>query len=95
MAWNALSYIYGILHYNSQGDSQGDSVFKIDRPQAVMKTEDRGHEGEYLYHGQEVERTMLGKNGKYLVMGLLDPHSLAYAIGRAIQAQGGQVIYSI
>ncbi len=31
----------------------------------------------------------------YLVMGLLDPDSIAYAIGRTIQRLGGKVIYTI
>lgn len=36
---------------------------------------------------------MAGKT--YLVMGLLDPQSIAYFIGKTIEAQGGKVIYSV
>jgi enoyl ACP reductase len=38
---------------------------------------------------------MIEANKTYLVMGLLDPDSLAYAIGKTIQAMGGKVIYTV
>jgi enoyl-[acyl-carrier-protein] reductase (NADH) len=39
---------------------------------------------------------MIIETGKtYLVMGLLDPDSLAYAIGRTIQSMGGNVVYTV
>lgn len=38
---------------------------------------------------------MIKKDGTYVVMGLLDANSIAYAIGRAIQRAGGNVIYTI
>ncbi len=38
---------------------------------------------------------MIESGKTYLVMGLLDPDSLAYAIGRTIQAMGGQVVYTV
>lgn len=38
---------------------------------------------------------MIEANKTYLVMGLLDPDSLAYAIGKTIQTMGGKVIYTV
>lgn len=38
---------------------------------------------------------MIERDKTYLVMGLLDPHSIAYAIGQAIERSGGKVIYTI
>lgn len=38
---------------------------------------------------------MIEAGKTYLVMGLLDPLSIAYYIGRTIQQQGGNVIYSV
>jgi len=38
---------------------------------------------------------MIERGKNYLVMGLLDPESIAYAIGRTIQALGGQVVYTV
>jgi len=38
---------------------------------------------------------MIETGKTYLVMGLLDPDSLAYAIGRTIQSMGGRVIYTV
>jgi enoyl ACP reductase len=38
---------------------------------------------------------MIEKGKTYLVMGLLDPHSIAYAIGRSIEQFGGKVIYTM
>ena len=38
---------------------------------------------------------MIEKGGTYLVMGLLDADSIAYAIGKTIQEQGGHVIYTV
>lgn len=37
---------------------------------------------------------MIEKGKTYVVMGLLDPDSIAYAIGRLIQQQGGRVVYT-
>jgi enoyl-[acyl-carrier protein] reductase I len=37
---------------------------------------------------------MIDSNKTYLVMGLLDAHSIAYAIGRTIERYGGKVIYT-
>ena len=39
--------------------------------------------------------SMIDKDRPYLVMGLLDPQSIAYFIGRTIQELGGKVIYSV
>ena len=38
---------------------------------------------------------MIERDKTYLVMGLLDTHSIAYAIGRTIEQFGGRVIYTI
>jgi meromycolic acid enoyl-[acyl-carrier-protein] reductase len=38
---------------------------------------------------------MIESGKTYVVMGLLDPDSLAYAIGKTIQAMGGDVIYTV
>jgi enoyl-[acyl-carrier-protein] reductase (NADH) len=38
---------------------------------------------------------MLEKGKTYVVMGLLDRHSIAYAIGRTLQQGGGRVIYTM
>ena len=38
---------------------------------------------------------MIDADKTYLVMGLLDPDSLAYAIGKTIQSMGGKVIYTV
>jgi enoyl ACP reductase len=38
---------------------------------------------------------MILQGGKYVVMGLFDPDSIAYAIGQAIIQQGGQVVYTM
>ncbi len=38
---------------------------------------------------------MIEKGKTYLVMGLLDPESLAYAIGKTIASMGGKVIYTV
>ena len=38
---------------------------------------------------------MIEQGRTYLVMGLLNPESIAYAIGRAIQRAGGKVVYTI
>lgn len=38
---------------------------------------------------------MIEKNATYVVMGLLDPDSIAYAIGSEIQHWGGRVIYTV
>jgi len=38
---------------------------------------------------------MIEADKTYLVMGLLDPDSLAYAIGTTIQKMGGKVIYTV
>ena len=38
---------------------------------------------------------MIETDKTYLVMGLLDPDSLAYSIGTSIQAMGGKVIYTV
>lgn len=38
---------------------------------------------------------MIEKGKTYLVMGLLDQHSIAYAIGRTLQHQGGRVVYAM
>jgi enoyl ACP reductase len=38
---------------------------------------------------------MIEQNKTYLVMGLLDPDSLAFTIGRTIQALGGRVIFTV
>ncbi len=38
---------------------------------------------------------MIEANKTYLVMGLLDPDSLAYAIGTTIESMGGKVIYTV
>jgi enoyl-[acyl-carrier protein] reductase I len=38
---------------------------------------------------------MIEAGKTYLVMGLLDPGSLAFAVGEAIRARGGKVIYTI
>ncbi len=38
---------------------------------------------------------MIEKNKTYVVMGLLDRHSIAYAIGRTIQQHGGRVVYTM
>ncbi|MEI6564765.1 MAG: SDR family oxidoreductase [bacterium] len=38
---------------------------------------------------------MIEQGKTYLVMGLLDPHSLAYFIGKTIERYGGKVIYSV
>lgn len=38
---------------------------------------------------------MIEPGKAYLVMGLLDPDSLAYVIGRTIQAMGGRVIFTV
>lgn len=38
---------------------------------------------------------MIESGKTYLVMGLLDPDSIAFAIGRAIEAHGGSVVYTM
>ena len=38
---------------------------------------------------------MIEAGRTYLVMGLLDPYSIAYAIGRTIERLGGKVIYTV
>lgn len=38
---------------------------------------------------------MIESNRTYLVMGLLDPDSLAYTIGRTIEDMGGRVIFTV
>lgn len=38
---------------------------------------------------------MIEKGKTYLVMGLLDPNSIAYFIGKTIESFGGKVIYSV
>ena len=38
---------------------------------------------------------MIKKNKKYLVMGLLDSHSIAYAIGEKIKSFGAEVVYTV
>ena len=38
---------------------------------------------------------MIERDRPYVVMGLLDTHSIAYAIGRAIERHGGRVIFTI
>lgn len=38
---------------------------------------------------------MIDKTGTYIVMGLLDPDSIAYAIGKTIKKMGGKVIYTV
>jgi len=38
---------------------------------------------------------MIEKDATYVVMGLLDEESIAYAIGRSIEAWGGRVIYTV
>ncbi|MBT3191697.1 MAG: SDR family oxidoreductase, partial [Verrucomicrobia bacterium] len=38
---------------------------------------------------------MIETDKTYLVMGLLDPDSLAYSIGTTIQSMGGNVIYTV
>ena len=38
---------------------------------------------------------MIEKGKQYVVMGLLDQDSIAYAIGKTIQRQGGKVIYTV
>ncbi len=38
---------------------------------------------------------MIEPGKTYLVMGLLDPDSLAYSIGHTIQAMGGRVVYTV
>jgi len=38
---------------------------------------------------------MIEKDRTYLVMGLLDPDSLAYTIGSTIQSMGGRVVYTV
>ena len=38
---------------------------------------------------------MIEQGKTYLVMGLLDPNSIAYFIGRTIERFGGKVIYSV
>ena len=40
-------------------------------------------------------KSMIEKGETYLVMGLLDPDSIAFAIGRKITEQGGRVIYTV
>ena len=37
---------------------------------------------------------MIKKDGVYVVMGLLDPDSIAFAVGQGIAAMGGKVIYT-
>jgi enoyl-[acyl-carrier protein] reductase I len=45
---------------------------------------------------QEPEKRIMVEAGKtYVVMGLLDPSSIAYAIGQVIQAFGGTVVYTM
>ncbi len=38
---------------------------------------------------------MIDTNQTYIIMGLLDPDSIAYAVGRTIQALGGKVIFTV
>ena len=38
---------------------------------------------------------MIEKDATYVVMGLLDPDSIAFAIGRAIEHWGGKVVYTV
>jgi meromycolic acid enoyl-[acyl-carrier-protein] reductase len=38
---------------------------------------------------------MIQKGATYVVMGLLDPDSIAYAIGKEIEGLGGKVIYTV
>lgn len=38
---------------------------------------------------------MIDKTKPYVIMGLLDKHSIAYAIGQIIEREGGKVIYTV
>ena len=38
---------------------------------------------------------MIKPGSRYLVMGLLDPHSIAFAIGETLRGLGAQVIYTM
>ncbi len=38
---------------------------------------------------------MIQKDATYVVMGLLDPDSIAFAVGQGIEASGGKVIYTV
>ena len=38
---------------------------------------------------------MIKKGGTYVVMGLLNTDSIAYATGKMIEEQGGKVIYTV
>ncbi|HAR67513.1 MAG TPA: enoyl-[acyl-carrier-protein] reductase FabI [Lentisphaeria bacterium] len=38
---------------------------------------------------------MIEKDRTYLIMGLLDPNSIAYAIGKSIESAGGKVVYTM
>jgi enoyl-[acyl-carrier-protein] reductase (NADH) len=38
---------------------------------------------------------MIAKDKTYIVMGLLDPESIAYVIGRTIAAAGGKVVFTV
>ncbi len=44
---------------------------------------------------RRMEYPMIETGQTYLVMGLLDPDSLAYAIGQTIEALGGKVVYTV
>ena len=38
---------------------------------------------------------MIEAGKTYVVMGLLDPSSIAYAVGSTIESMGGRVVYTI
>ena len=38
---------------------------------------------------------MIQKDATYVVMGLLDPDSIAFAVGQGIEESGGKVIYTV
>ena len=38
---------------------------------------------------------MIQKDATYVVMGLLDPDSIAFAVGQGIEQWGGKVIYTV
>ena len=39
--------------------------------------------------------SMIDTTYPYVIMGLLDKHSIAYAIGQTIEREGGKVIYTV
>jgi len=47
------------------------------------------------YEKPKRRHKMIEKGKTYLVMGLLDPQSIAYFIGKTIENFGGKVIYSV